>query len=380
MHARLCTADFPAPDRPANLSRVSQTLTYKNAGVDIEAGDEAVDRIKSVVRRTFGPRVFGDLGGFAACFRLDYNEKLFARNYKEPLLVACTDGVGSKLLVGIEAARTRGPAAIRSLGIDLVAMNVNDLLCTGAEPLFFLDYVAVHKLEPAVVAEIVSGIADGCVEAGCALVGGETAELPELYSPGHFDLAGFSVGVVDRRRLIDPKRVEPGDVVLGLASTGIHSNGYALARHVLFRQKKFKLGDIPRGLDAPLGEVLLHPTRIYVQSVLATLSRYRRKRVIRAMAHITGGGLPGNLPRAIPPNCDVVVKKGSWPVLPIFNLMRSCGIAEEEMFRVFNMGIGFVLIVAPAFARSISAILKRRGERVFSIGSVRAGTGQFVWK
>lgn len=355
-------------------------MTYKDAGVDIDAGDEAVDRIKSVVRRTFGPRVFGDLGGFAACFRLDYNEKLFARNYKEPLLVACTDGVGSKLLVGIEAARTRGPAAIRSLGIDLVAMNVNDLLCTGAEPLFFLDYVAVNKLEPPVVAEIVSGIADGCVEAGCALVGGETAELPELYSPGHFDLAGFSVGVVDRRRLIDPKRVEPGDVVLGLASSGIHSNGYALARHVLLRQKKLKLSDIPRGLDAPLGEVLLRPTRIYVQAVQAALARYRRKRVIRAMAHVTGGGLPGNLPRAIPPDCDIVIKKGSWATPPIFNLIQSCGVAEEEMYRVFNMGIGFILIVAPASARSISAILNRRGEKVFNIGTIRKGSGQFAWK
>ncbi len=359
---------------------MAKPISYKDAGVDIDAGDEAVDRIKSVVRRTFGPRVFGDLGGFAACFRLDYNEKLFAKNYREPLLVACTDGVGSKLLVGIEAARTRGPAAIRSLGIDLVAMNVNDLLCTGAEPLFFLDYVAVHRLEPAVVAEIVSGIADGCVEAGCALVGGETAELPELYSPGHFDLAGFAVGVVDRRRLLDPKRVKPGDVVLGLASSGVHSNGYALARHVLLRQKKFKLSDTPKGLDAPLGEVLLRPTRIYVESVLSVLRKYRRKRVVRAMAHITGGGLPGNLPRTIPSDCDIVIKKESWPIPPILELIRDCGVADDEMYRVFNMGIGFALVVAAPFAKSIAALLKKKGEKVYNIGVIRKGTGQFAWK
>jgi phosphoribosylformylglycinamidine cyclo-ligase len=359
---------------------VARGVSYRDAGVDIDAGDEAVERIKSVVRRTFGPRVFGDLGGFAGCFRLDYNEKLFARNYREPLLVACTDGVGSKLLVGIESARTRGAAALRSLGIDLVAMNVNDLLCTGAEPLFFLDYVAVHKLEPAMVAEIVSGIADGCVEAGCALIGGETAELPELYAPGHFDLAGFAVGVVDRRRLPDPKRVEPGDVVLGLASSGVHSNGYALARHVLLRQKRLKLTDTPDGLDAPLGEVLLRPTRIYVEPVLSVLRRYRRKRVVRSMAHITGGGLPGNLPRAIPCDCDIVIRKESWPVPPIFELIRSCGVAEEEMYRVFNMGIGFALIVAAPFARSIAARLRTTGEKVYNIGVVRKGTGQFAWK
>lgn len=359
---------------------MAKPVTYKDAGVDIEAGDEAVEHIKTVVRRTFGPRVFGGLGGFAACFRLDFNERLFARNYREPLLVACTDGVGSKLLLGIERARTRGPAAVRSLGVDLVAMNVNDLLCTGAEPLFFLDYVAVHKLDPAAVAELVSGIADGCVEAGCALIGGETAELPELYAPGHFDLAGFAVGVVERKRVVNPRRAEPGDVILGLASSGVHSNGYALARHVLLRKRRFELTDTPAGLDGTVEDVLMRPTRIYVRSVQAVLARYRRKRVVKGMAHITGGGLPGNLPRAVGDDCDVVVRKGSWPIPPIFDLIRTSGVAEDEMYRVFNMGIGFALVVAPAFAAAIARTLRRHGERVFTIGTVRKGDGELVWK
>lgn len=359
---------------------MAERISYKDAGVDIDAGDAAVEQIKSSVRRTFGPRVFGDLGGFAGLFRLDYNEKLFARNYREPLLVACTDGVGSKLLLGIEAAKEAGPRAIRSLGIDLVAMNVNDLLTTGAEPLFFLDYIAIHKLEPAVVAELVAGIADGCVEASCALIGGETAEMPDLYAPGHFDLAGFAVGVVDRRKLINPKRVEPGDVVLGLASSGVHSNGYALARHAFFKKRRCKLADRLPGLDGPLGQVLLRPTRIYVASVLSVLRTYRRKRVVKAMAHITGGGLPGNLPRVLPEDCDLVLKPGSWPIPPIFAALQASGIDEEEMYRVFNMGIGYVLVVAPAFARSIAALLRRKGEKVFAIGTIRRGSGQVAWK
>lgn len=359
---------------------MAKAVTYCDAGVNIEAGDEAVDRIRSAVRRTFGPRVFNDLGGFAGLFRLDYNEKLFARNYREPLLVACTDGVGSKLLVGLDAARRRGPAALRSLGIDLVAMNVNDLLTTGAEPLFFLDYIAIHRLDPAVVAELVSGIADGCHEARCALIGGETAEMPDLYADGHFDLAGFAVGAVDRRKLIDTRRVEAGDVVLGLASSGVHSNGYALVRHLLFKQRKLTLSDTLPGLGEPIGDALLRPTRIYVKPVLTLLHRYRRKRVVKAMAHITGGGLPGNLPRVIPRDCDVVIRKESWPIPPVFTALQALGVEEDEMYRVFNMGIGYVLIVAPAFARSIAARLKRLGEQVHRIGVIRKGSGQFAWK
>jgi len=359
---------------------VARNVTYRDAGVDIDAGDEAVERIHAAARRTYGPRVFGAPGGFAACFRLDYNEKLFARNYHEPLLVACADGVGSKLLVAVEAARDAGPAALRALGIDLVAMNLNDLLCAGAEPLFFLDYVAVHRLEPPVVAEIVAGIADGCCAAGCALIGGETAEMPDLYAPGHFDLAGFAVGVIERRRLVDGAEVRPGDVVLGLASAGLHSNGFALVRHLLLKQHRCRLDEPLPGLDEPLGAALLRPTRLYGPAVLPVLRRYRRKRVVHAMAHITGGGLPGNVPRVLPADCDAVLYRGAWPVSPIFAALVARGVDEEEMFRVFNMGIGFVLIVAPAFARSIAGQLRRRGETVFEIGVIRSGSGALRWK
>lgn len=347
-------------------------LTYRAAGVDITANDRMVDKIRHALRRTYDPRVLSRHNAFAGLMRIDFTEALLRRGYKEPVLAAGADGVGSKLLLALQHGR------VRELGIDLVAMNVNDLLTCGAEPLFFLDYIACHELDPSAIANIVEGISDGCTQAGCALLGGETAEMPDLYERDHFDLAGFAVGVVERRRIIDGKDVRPGDVVLGLSSSGIHSNGYALARKALAR--------VPRGdrttaeLGEPLIDAALRPTRIYVKPILEALRKYRRKRPIRAMAHITGGGLEGNLPRVIPSNCDVQISRGSWPVPPIFKLLRKTGIAEGEMFRVFNMGIGFVLVVRPVFAASIQKLLERRGESVHRIGVIRRGSGKLVWR
>lgn len=347
-------------------------LTYQQAGVDIAANDEMVELIRRSLRRTYDTRVLGRHGGFAGLFCLDYPEPVLKRHYKEPVLVAGADGVGSKLLLGLEHDR------VADLGIDLVAMNVNDVLTTGAEPLFFLDYVACHRLVPQRIAEIVGGIARGCEQAGCALLGGETAEMPDLYRPRHIDLAGFCVGVVERRRIIDGRHVEPGDEVLGLASSGLHSNGYALVRDLLKRVPKS--GKLPVDLGEPLVDAMLRPTRIYVKSVLALLRRYRRKRVVKAMAHITGGGLPGNVPRVVPEECDVVLANGSWPVPPIFQLLQRLGVEEEEMYNVFNMGIGFVLIVRPAFADSAAGHLRRAGETVYRIGSIRSGSGKLIRK
>lgn len=344
--------------------------TYRDAGVDLEAADRMEELIAPAVRRTYGPRVLDSHGAYAGMFRLDYDERLFARNYREPVLVACTDGVGSKLLVAIEAGR------LNTVGIDLVAMNVNDLLCCGAEPLFFLDYIAVNKLVPEQIAEIVEGIAAGCEQAGCALLGGETAEMPDLYRRGQFDLAGFAVGVVERKRLLGRRYVRPGDEVVGLASSGLHSNGYALARRVLLTLGGWRLTDTVHALGEALGEALLRPTRIYVRPVLEVLRQYRKKRMVSALAHITGGGLPGNLPRILPGDCDMVIRRGSWPVPPIFGLLEHQGIAEEEMYRVFNMGIGMVLTVRPASVARVVGMLERAGEQAFVIGQIRPGHGK----
>jgi phosphoribosylformylglycinamidine cyclo-ligase len=350
-------------------------MTYKDAGVDIEAGDRMVDLIRGLVERTHNPRVMGQYGGFAGMFRLDYNEKLFKRNYREPVLVGCTDGVGTKLLVALAAGK------LDTVGIDLVAMNVNDLICCGAEPLFFLDYIGTGRLDPARMAEILKGISEGCCQASCALLGGETAEMPDIYRGQDFDLAGFAVGVVERRRIIDGRKTEPGDVVIALASSGLHSNGYGLARRVLLERAGLRLDDRPPELEgASVAEELLRPTRIYVRSVLNVLSRYRVKHIVKGMAHITGGGLPGNLTRMLPAGLTVRVKRDSWPVAAIFKLIAARGPVDDiEMYRVFNMGIGFALIVAPSFASSIMNTLRRRGERCWVLGKVRKGDGELQW-
>jgi len=343
------------------------TTTYKQAGVDIEAGDRLVDLIAPLVRRTYGPRVIGRPGGFAGMLRLDFNDRLFRRNYRDPVLVACTDGVGTKVLVAIQAGR------LDTIGIDLVAMSVNDMLTCGAEPLLFLDYVAVSQLEPERVAEIVAGVVAGCEQADCVLLGGETAEMPDLYRPNDFDLAGFAVGVVELKRLGAMQTAEPGDVIVGLASNGLHSNGYSLVRRLVLDEAGVGLDDHVPELGRTLGEELLAPTRIYVRPIVKLLGAYKVKRTIRGMAHITGGGLPGNVARCLPKGCHAAIRPDSWPVPPIFTYLQSLGVDEEEMYRVFNMGIGYTLIVRPAFVASVMRRLTRSGERPYEIGTVRRG-------
>ena len=347
-------------------------LTYRQAGVDIDANDRMVALIARHVRRTHGPRVIPLAGGFAGLFRLDYDEKLFKRNYRNPVLVAGSDGVGTKIKVAAQAGR------YDTIGIDLVAMSVNDMLVQGAEPLFFLDYIAVNKLDPAQISEMVSGVSEGCVQAGCALLGGETAEMPALYRRGEFDLAGFAVGVVERHRLITGRHVAPGDSVIGLASNGLHSNGYSLVRRICFDQAGLKLDDVPKPLGEPLVDALLRPTRIYASAIVGVLKKYRVKKVVKAMAHITGGGLVGNIPRVIGDDLDVVIDR-KWPVPPIFTLLQRLGpVKKKEMYRVFNMGIGYALVVAPAFTRSIMAHLRRLGETPHFLGKVKRGKGNVI--
>jgi phosphoribosylformylglycinamidine cyclo-ligase len=297
--------------------------TYKDAGVDIEAGYEAVRLMREDVQRTFRPEVLTDIGGFGGLFALN-KEK-----YKEPILVSGTDGVGTKLKIAFLMDKHD------TIGIDCVAMCVNDIVCSGAEPLFFLDYVSLGKNRPEQVAEIVKGISNGCVEAGCALIGGETAEMPGFYPDGEYDLAGFAVGVVDKGKIIDGKSIKEGDKLIGLASSGIHSNGYSLVRKVL-SPTKAKLKEKVKSLGSTLGEALLTPTKIYVKTILDLKDKFE----IKGISHITGGGFYENLPRMLPEGLGIKVFKGSWPVLPVFNLLQDVGmIDEDDMFNTFNMGI-----------------------------------------
>jgi phosphoribosylformylglycinamidine cyclo-ligase len=335
------------------------SLSYRDAGVDIDAGEELVDSIKQHVERTRRPEVMGGLGGFGALFELPPGR------YRHPVLVSGTDGVGTKLKLAIESGRHRG------VGIDLVAMCVNDVLVQGAEPLFFLDYYATGKLHPKAAAEVVAGIADGCAMAGAALVGGETAEMPGMYGEGDYDLAGFCVGIVEKDEIIDGSRVKPGDVVLGLASSGPHSNGYSLIRKIISTHG--------HGLeqafgDSTLGETLLAPTRIYVKPLLALM----KQQPVHALAHITGGGLTENIPRVLPENCAVRIDPMSWARPAIFGwLQAEGGVAEQEMVRTFNCGIGMVVIVPAAQADSAAQSLRAAGETVHIIGEVVSrGEGQ----
>ena len=355
---------------------MTKYISYEQSGVSIDANDEMVRQIAGFVAGTFGPRVIRSKNAFAGMFRLDYDERLFKKNYKSPVLVACTDGVGSKVQL---AARIK---KFDTVGIDLVAMNVNDMLVAGAEPLFFLDYLAVHKLEPKVIGQLVKGVAAGCRKADCALIGGETAEMPDTYTKGDFDMAGFAVGVIERRKIINGSNIRRGDCILGLASSGLHSNGYTLARNICFKRHKMKMTDVPSEFGgAALGDMLLEPTRIYVRPIVKLMGRYKVKRVVHGMAHITGGGLPGNIPRVLPRDCNAVIKKSSWPVPNIFEFLRKKGpVAEVEMFRVFNMGIGFVLIVSEDFAESIAKKLTKYGERVYKVGRITTGTGKVILK
>jgi len=344
-----------------------QRQTYRQAGVDLAAAEALPRRIRAAVQRTFGPRVVGTVGGFAGLFRLDYDEQLFHRNYRNPVLVASTDGVGTKLLVAIKAGR------LETIGQDLVAMSVNDVATLGAEPLFFLDYLAVGRLELERIEPLIRGIAEACYQAECALIGGETAEMPGLYRSGHFDMAGFAVGVAERDRIIDGSNIRPGDVAIGLASSGLHANGYSLVRRLVFDVARLKLNQHIEPLGCTLAEELLRPTRIYSRSVVAVLRRYKVKRVVRGMAHITGGGLPGNLRRILPPGCALTIRSNAWDPPPIFAFLQGLGVDREEMFDVFNMGIGFVLIVRPFYAQAVMDHFKRLGEVPYLIGQVKRG-------
>lgn len=334
--------------------------SYRKAGVSIAAGDRVAARAATLARTTLRPEVVAGIGGFGALFRIP-------RGYQRPLLVASTDGVGTKLRVAFMLNRHD------TIGIDLVAMNVNDILTLGAEPVAFLDYFGTGKLRPGVAAAVLKGIARGCKLAGCSLVGGETAELPSFYAPGEYDLAGFTVGVVEEDNVTDGRRIVPGDVIIGLPSNGLHSNGYSLVRHLCFERAGLSVRARLPELKVPLGEELLRPTRIYVRTV-RTLPRG----AVKGMAHITGGGITGNLPRIFPKPCAARLQLGSWPVPGIFSVLeRLGGVHRDEMFRTFNMGIGFVLVVGKREADAVLAALKRRRERAYVIGEVvRAGRGR----
>jgi phosphoribosylformylglycinamidine cyclo-ligase len=351
-------------------------LTYAESGVDIDAGERLVERIKPIVKRTHGPRVMGQHGAFAAMFRLDFDAKIFKRNYRDPVLVACTDGVGTKVKLAIDMG------VVNTIGIDCVAMNVNDLIVQGAEPLFFLDYLGLHRQDPEITASIIEGVARGCELSDCALVGGECAEMPDIYAEHDFDIAGFAVGVVELARAVDPVRAQAGDVLLGLQASGVHSNGYSLVRKIISR-RRLKLDKVQAAVDdtRSLGEVLLEPTRIYARSIVSLLRRYRVKKVVSAMAHITGGGIPGNLPRVLPEGLDALVDTHAWEVPPVFRFLQDKGgVDDAEMWRVFNMGIGYVLAVRPAFADSITRHLKKHGEVVHRIGRLAKGRGRVQLK
>jgi phosphoribosylformylglycinamidine cyclo-ligase len=334
-------------------------LTYAEAGVSIEAGDALVDRIKPLARATSRSGVMGGIGGFGALFDLK------GAGFKDPVLVSTTDGVGTKLRLAIEAGRHD------TVGIDLVAMCVNDLVVQGAEPLFFLDYFATGKLDPAQAERVIAGIAEGCRKAGCALVGGETAEMPGMYSGDDYDLAGFAVGAAERDALL-PRDVQPGDVVLGLPSTGVHSNGYSLVRRIVEASGAALDAPAPFAREQTLAEALLTPTRIYVKALL----HLHRAGLLKAAAHITGGGLPGNLPRVLPEGCGAVVKAGSWPMPAVFPwLAREGGVAEEEMLRVFNCGVGMCAVVSREDCDAALVALAASGERAVPIGHIEAGEG-----
>ncbi|MGD8191800.1 phosphoribosylformylglycinamidine cyclo-ligase [Brevibacillus ginsengisoli] len=337
---------------------------YKQAGVDIQAGNEAVEKMKKHVKRTFRPEVMTDLGGFGALFKLN------AKKYENPILVSGTDGVGTKLKIAFAMDKHD------TIGVDAVAMCVNDVVVQGAEPLFFLDYLACDKVIPEKIEAIVKGIADGCEQAGCSLIGGETAEMPGMYAEGEYDIAGFTVGVVDEHKMIDGKNVKPGDVLIGIRSSGVHSNGFSLVRKVLLTDHQMRLDQHVEELGKTLGEELLTPTKIYVKSMLSLLEKFE----IKAMAHITGGGFTENIPRVLPAGTQAEIDYGSWPIQPIFSLVEELGkVSRADMFRTFNMGIGMVLVVDNEAAVSVMQELERMGEPAYLIGRISSGDQGVVY-
>ena len=340
-------------------------MTYRDAGVDIDAGNESVSLIKDSVRATYRPEVLGDLGGFGGLFALR------AQDYREPVLVSGTDGVGTKLRLAFLLNRHD------TIGQDAVAMCVNDILVQGAEPLFFLDYLAVGKLEPTQVADVVSGVARACKESGCALIGGETAEMAGFYPVGEYDIAGFAVGVVERERLITSARVKAGDVLLGLPSSGVHSNGYSLVRKIVFEHKGFRGDEYMEELGRTIGEELLMPTRLYPQICLPLIRDFD----LHGMVHITGGGFYENIPRALPDGMGAEVDAAAWEMPAVFRLLQEWGNVDwAEMYRTFNMGIGMVLIASEEEAARIEAHLDAQHEAVFRIGRVTEGAHETTIK
>lgn len=340
---------------------MKKTFTYKDAGVDIDEGERLVSLIRPAVRTTNRKEVLGGIGGFAGFFRFP------ARKYRDPVLVSGTDGAGTKVKVAAMAGK------FDTVGIDLVAMCVNDILVHGAEPLFFLDYYATGRLSARDGAQVVFGVAEGCRQAGCALLGGETAEMPSVYAPGEFDLAGFAVGAVDRKKMITGRSVRPGDVLVGLASSGLHSNGYSLARKVVFEILGKRVNQRVADWGATVAEELLRPTRIYVRPVLSLL----RKTAVHGMAHITGGGITGNIPRSLPRGTVAHVDRSAWETPPVFRtLCEAAGLPEAERYRTFNMGIGMVLMVRPADADRAVAHFRKAGFPATVIGEVRKGRGE----
>lgn len=369
MTERITVSAVERDDAPAMPSWAQGSTTYAQAGVDTAEGARAVDAIKDAVHTTYRDEVIGDIGGFGGLFSIGA-----AKNLADPILVSGTDGVGTKLKVAQMAGKHD------TVGIDLVAMCANDILATGAEPLFFLDYVAIGKLKAEAVAEIVSGIAEGCKQAGCALIGGEMAEHPGVMDPDDYDLSGFCVGLVDRPEMLDPKRVQPGDVLIGLASSGLHSNGYSLARKVCVEGKTHYEVRLEREeLDGmSVEDTLLTPTRMYVKPVLATLRALPK--AVRALAHITGGGISENLDRALPETVDAEVDLGTWPVPPIAKYVCDAAkLDESEALKTFNMGLGMVLIVDPAKVEAVEAALAEAGEETYRVGRIIEGSGTVVY-
>ncbi len=351
------------------------STTYKDSGVDLELYEQAMQRLPRLMHRTFSPRVVRNDGGFAGLFQLDFAGPLFARKYEEPVLVSGTDGVGTKLKVAQKLGRHG------SVGIDLVAMCVNDVLCCGAEPLFFLDYVAMSRDNPPLLEQIVDGISRGCVDADCALLGGETAIMPDLYQGDDYDLAGFCVGVVEKKQLISGQQIAADDLIIGVQSSGFHSNGFSLVRKVVFEKAGLSVDQQVEELGTTVGEALIKPTLIYTRLLRAVLGHYKRKSVVHGIGHITGGGLLENTERILPPNVDLVFDRGSWTVPPLFRWLQKLGnIPEDEMTHVFNMGIGLTLIVSPFYANTIMEIIRGFGWDTWIIGRATAGTGKSRWK
>jgi phosphoribosylformylglycinamidine cyclo-ligase len=337
---------------------MGKKLTYKKAGVDIDEGERFVRLISPMVKKTFRPEVMTDIGYFNALFKLD------VKKYKNPVLVSGTDGIGTKLKIAFMMDKHN------TVGIDLVAMCVNDILTSGAEPLFFLDYFATGKLKPEKASKVIEGIVNGCKEAGCSLIGGETAEMPGFYSEDEYDLSGFAVGIVDKEKIINGSRIKKGDAIIGIASNGLHSNGYSLVRRLFFDFKKMDVNTYIPDVGTTLGEELLKPTRIYVKAFMNLKDNID----IKGMAHITGGGIPGNLPRILPEGTFASIRIDSWPVPKIFSLIKNIGdIPEKEMKKTFNMGLGYIMVVSKSTAKDTVSLLNKSGYKAFIIGNIEKG-------